>query len=503
MKLFFPAAACCTLAACLLFAAPDLRLTDGPEVRSALDHISADSMRGNLSFLASDALEGRDTPSRGLDIAAEFIASQFRRAGLEAPVDDTYFQTADFVQITRRTGGIELTVNLRGETTRIEPADVTIARANAALNIESLVIYKMVGDDVPDDVEGKAVLLLSRGSTALVRRIRAKKASIILIAGSGSGRRNADAAAARRELIAEDLVDTPATPVASVRGEAARRLFESLPDGMTYATLTLHAPGPQREEVKLRNVIGVLRGSDPQLKDTYIIVTAHYDHLGIKPVADGTQEKDGRIYNGANDDGSGVVSVIELANALASMHPRPRRSIVFMTVFGEERGLLGSQYYERHPVFPLDRTIADINIEQVGRTDDNEQPQIASATFTGFTYSEVPALFAEAGKATGVKVYERNSGDDAYFSRSDNQALADAGIPSHTVAVALEFPDYHNVGDKWYKIDYTNMTAIDRMLGLGIISLAADPTSPKWNESNQNTRKYLKAWRTLHPNLKN
>jgi Zn-dependent M28 family amino/carboxypeptidase len=184
------------------------------------------------------------------------------------------------------------------------------------------------------------------------------------------------------------------------------------------------------------------------------------------------------------------------------MHPHPRRSIVFMTVFGEEKGLLGSQYYSRHPIFPLDRTVADINIEQIGRTDDTEEPQIASATFTGFTYSELPALFAEAGKSVGVKVYDRNPGDDAYFSRSDNQALADAGIPSHTVAVALEFPDYHEVGDKWYKIDYTNMTVIDRMLGLGIISLADDPAAPKWNESNQNTRKYVAAWKSLHPTQK-
>ncbi|HEY3837423.1 MAG TPA: M28 family peptidase [Bryobacteraceae bacterium] len=501
MKRFHHAALVCICAGCLLFGAPDLRLTDGPEVRTALDHISADSMKGNLSFLASDALEGRETPSRGLDIAAEFIASQFRRAGLEAPVDDTYFQNADFVQVTRRSGGIQLKLDYRGEATLIEPESVTISRANAALNIESLPIYKLSGDDMPpDEVSGKAVVLTSRANAATIRRLRAKSVALIVITSSGGARRNSDAAAARRELIAEDQVDTPSTPVVSVRGDSARKAFESLPDGLTVATLTLHAPGPQREGVKLRNVIGLLRGSDPQLKDTYIIVTAHYDHLGMKPVTDTTGDsKEGRIYNGANDDGSGVVSVIELAYALASMHPHPRRSIVFMTVFGEERGLLGSQYYGRHPVFPLDHTVADINLEQVGRTDDNERPQVASATFTGFTYSDVPALFAEAGKAFGIKVYDRNPGDDPYFSRSDNQALADAGIPSHTVAVALEYPDYHSIGDKWYKIDYSNMSAIDRMLGLGIISLADDPISPKWNDSNQNSSKYLNAWKTLHP----
>ena len=218
----------------------------------------------------------------------------------------------------------------------------------------------------------------------------------------------------------------------------------------------------------------------------------------MKPAGEGDL-----IYNGANDDGSGTVSVIELASAIASMHPHPRRSIVFMAVFGEEEGLLGSQYYGRHPVFPLRQTVADINLEQIGRTDDSEGPQVKSATFTGFTYSDLPSLFAQAGKATGVKVYDRNTGDDPYFARSDNQALADAGIPSHTVAVGLEFPDYHQVGDEWKKIDYTNMTLVDRMLGLGIISLADDPESPTWNESNHHTSKYVAAWKTLHGVPKN
>ena len=165
--------------------------------------------------------------------------------------------------------------------------------------------------------------------------------------------------------------------------------------------------------MKLRNVIGVVRGSDPHLQDTYVIVTAHYDHLGMKPPGEGDL-----IYNGANDDGSGTVSVIELASAIASMHPHPRRSIVFMTLFGEEEDLLGSQYYARHPVFPLNRTVADVNLEQIGRTDDSEGPQVKSATFTGFTYSDLPALFVEAGKATGVKVYDRNTGNDPFFGRS-------------------------------------------------------------------------------------
>ena len=153
----------------------------------------------------------------------------------------------------------------------------------------------------------------------------------------------------------------PATPIVAVRGEVAAKFLENLPEGPTTLTVTLDAAGPQREPAKLRNVIGVVRGSDSQLQDTYILVTAHYDHLGMKPAGDGDL-----IYNGANDDGSGTVSVIELASAIASMHPHPRRSVVFMTVFGEEKDLLGSMYYSRHPVFPFGPTVADVNLEQIG-----------------------------------------------------------------------------------------------------------------------------------------
>jgi len=484
-----------------LVAAPALHLAEGPEVQAAIDHISADSLRGNLSFLSSDALEGRDTPSRGLDVAAEFIASQFRRAGLEAPIDGDYFQWADYVQLTRRHDGLSLVIDNQGTAVRVEQSDVSVSRTNSEVKFESLPIYKLTSDDVKDDVSGKAVLVTSRRTAALFRKLREKKAALVIGVPSANGRGGRPT----RELVAADQVDAPGTPTFIVRGDAASKVFESLPEGLTPATITVHAPGPERVPVKLRNVIGVLRGSDPQLKDTYIIVTAHYDHLGIlAPDGNSTEgTKEDRIYNGANDDGSGVVSVIELAGALGAMHPHPRRSIVFMTLFGEEKGLLGSQYYSRHPVFPLNQTVADVNIEQVGRTDDNDSPQVASATFTGFTYSELPALFADAGKAVGVHVYDRNPGDDPYFARSDNQALADAGIPSHTVAVALEFPDYHKVGDEWHKIDYTNMTVVDRMLGLGIISLANDPESPRWNESNQNTQKYVTAWKNLHPTPSN
>lgn len=332
-------------------------------MQATLERISADSMRGHLSFLASDLLEGRATPSRGLDLAAEYIAAQFRVIGLEPGVKDSYFQTAD---------------------------------------------WNVLKKDLPR-------------------------------------RRGAPAPVADTE---------PQSPVI------------------------------------VRNVIGVLPGSDPVLKDSYILVTAHYDHVGMKANAEGD-----KIFNGANDDASGTVSVIELAKAFAGMKVRPKRSIVFMTFFGEESGLVGSRYYGKNPIFPIEKTVAGINIEQVGRTDDSEGPQVASVAVTGFDFSEVGTIIKQAGDKTGIKVWKHAKNSDDYFGRSDNQAIADQGVPAHTISVAYAFPDYHGLGDEAHKIDYDNMAKVNRAVAVAIEQIANSKDAPKWDEKNPKAAKYLEAWK--------
>jgi Zn-dependent M28 family amino/carboxypeptidase len=333
--------------------------------RAALERIAADDMRGHLAFLSSDLLEGRKTPSRGLDIAAEYIAAQFRRAGLEPAGDDGYFQTARWEEIA----------------------------------------------------------------------------------------------------------------------ESSRRM-SALP--------------PEAGAMKFRNVAAILRGSDPVLKDTFVMVSAHYDHIGVK-----TEDCDAAvadcIFNGANDDGSGTVGVVEIAQALARLSPRPKRSILFVTFFGEELGLVGSRFYGRRPLVPLAKTVAQVNLEQVGRTDDKDDgPQLATAAATGFDFSDVGATLERAGASVGVKVYKHPKSSDAYFSRSDNQSLADAGVPAHTLSVAYLFPDYHAVGDEWSKIDFANMERVVRAVALGVLLIADNPKEPRWNEQNPKTAQYVEAWKKLH-----
>jgi hypothetical protein len=446
-----------------------------PQMQSTMDHISAQSLRGHLSFLASDLLEGRATPSRGLDLAAEYIAAQFRRAGLEPVGDDGYFQTAALIEREPNWDGFEMTVTAGGKTIRIDKSEAYMLPA-AALNLRDVPIVVADQNTPADQMRGKVVFLpVARG------RVSFDQAALVLAQSANIPAdvqvRDPESGAAARAGI--NLVNKP---------ELATFLKDN-----PEAVLSVHMASPIERPVKVHNVAGLLRGSDPQLSDTYVLLTAHYDHVGMRATGDD------RIFNGANDDGSGTVSVVEIGSALAALNPRPKRSILFMTFFGEERGLLGSRYYGRHPLVPLEKTVADLNLEQIGRTDASDGPQIGTASITGFDFSELPGILADAGQIAGVKVYKNEEASDAYFGRSDNQALADVGIPAHTLCVAFDYPDYHKVGDHWEKVDYGNMAKVDRAVALALLHMASDYPPPKWNESNPKAKKYVDAAKKLHP----
>jgi hypothetical protein len=498
---------------------------------AAVERISADSLRGHLAFLSSDLLEGRKTPSRGLDLAAEYIAAQFRRAGLEPAGDDGYFQTANWKVIARdmsrfemrfANAGAALPVGAEQVSLGFQISGITLWPLDEDLSLKDAGVFKVAfGEEAAlqslkrEQVAGRVVVTefpeLPRGDrarafqligqeNAFMARMRELGAPLV-VAFSRAGARGRGAGPSRlvdpEAGVGESpLGNAPTAPLVSVYGSDAARFYDSLPVGASPAALTFTAPASVETPVKVRNVAGLLRGSDPALRDTYVIVSAHYDHLGVREGCD--RQKEDCVYNGANDDGSGTVGVVELASALARLDPRPRRSILFVTFFGEELGLLGSRYYGRHPIAPLAKTVAQVNLEQIGRTDDSEGPQVGTLAVTGFDYSDVGAVLRQAGEAVGVKVYKHPTKSDAFFGRSDNQSLADAGVPAHTVSVAYEFPDYHAVGDEWPKVDYANMERIVRAVGLAALMIADDAQEPHWNEQNPKTAPYVEAWKKLH-----
>jgi len=434
-----------------------------PAEKASLDRISVDSLRANLSFLASDELEGRDTPSPGLDRAADYIADRFRRAGLE-PVagGHSYFQVAKFDESTPDLTGFQLL--LRSGDQRVDvPVNEARPRSLIALDLMDAPVTVLPDSGVIPPVAGKVVAgTLDRyGDEALLEELQSRQPALILLFGK-SGR------PARAGPFLDD-VELHHQPVIRIRDSAALALLRR-PERFT---LSLHLARPAVNQVSLRNVVGLLPGSDPLLRDQYVLVTAHYDHLGKGPKG---------IFNGANDNGSGTVSVIEIANALATLSPHPKRSILFMTFFGEEEGLLGSYYYAHAPLFPLANTVADINLEQMGRTDDTGGRRVLSFTFTGTSYSNLPAIMSAAAKAEGIDTWALKNDND-YFDRSDNYAFALRGVVAHTIAVASEYPDYHAVGDTVAKIDFANMAKVDRGVAAGVLSIADDPSPPRWSDA--------------------
>ena len=217
------------------------------------------------------------------------------------------------------------------------------------------------------------------------------------------------------------------------------------------------------------NVVGVLRGSDPVLRDSVVLIDAHYDHLGIgRPVAGDS------IYNGADDDASGTVAVMEIARAMAA-GPRPKRTVIFAATTGEEVGLLGTRWYLLHPVTPIASMAANLEFEMIGRPD-TAAGGPGRAWLTGFERSTMGAMFASAG----LPIVADRRLEQQFFIRSDNIAFARAGVPAHTVSSYNMHDDYHTVRDDVSKVDFPHMTAVIRA-GATAARMLADGPAPRWN----------------------
>ncbi|MBI3207557.1 MAG: M28 family peptidase [Candidatus Solibacter usitatus] len=509
---------CFSLRRALLFCAATALLAEPPSanrlpkpVDEAIQRIQPNGLKGHVSFLASDLLEGRATPSKGLDIAAEYIASRFRSAGLDpVPGADSYFQWAHWKQSSIPMDKVAASFRNGEKSLEIDGSRFSIQTA-LGVEVKDARVFKATHDSLDDlkklpdgKLDGWVVFTVAQsmsdlrglsskergertGRSVALRDqlLRLKAAAVVGIRGGEKGSGSTVQLIDPKSQLRRGF--TPYFPL-SIHSDELKSAFDAMPLGETLAKISLRIPAAVESPAELRNVVGILPGSDPVLKDTYILVTAHYDHIGTT-----APEKGDGIYNGANDDASGTASVIEIATAFASQETRPKRTMVFMAVFGEERGLLGSSFYGRNPIFPLAKTVADINLEHLGRTDDNEGERKSKVSVTGFDYTNIPDTFVAAGQVEGVGFEKHEKYSDSFYPRSDNQALANAGVPAHTFCAAFEFPDYHGLGDHWEKLDYVNMAKLNRAVAAGLWMLAENPEAPKWNEANEKTAKYRKA----------
>ena len=353
------------------------------------NQITPSDLKEYLSIIASDALEGRRTGARGQKMAAAFISSQFQEGGLAAPLEGSYYQPVDLFS------SVPAIVFIRAGGTRFDNFDEILytGSMDSGGEVQADVVFAGKGaeeDYTQVDVHDKAVVLLTQSLgqvatlKAVVQLARTKGAKIVFVVSESSPEDFHAYVGTRKGFFSSGGLSlkkpeqgAPNKGVFVINQPVAEKLFNTTFDKLRKAadpkkkSLKKIKPGKVSYQVSIQtnilrteNVLGYLEGSDK--KDELVIVTAHYDHIGISLTGED------RINNGADDDGSGTVSVVELAKIFAKAKREghgPRRSILFMTVTAEELGLLGSQYYVEHPVYPLAKTVVDLNIDMIGRTD--------------------------------------------------------------------------------------------------------------------------------------
>jgi hypothetical protein len=225
-------------------------------------------------------------------------------------------------------------------------------------------------------------------------------------------------------------------------------------------------PSPRR--VRAANVVGVIAGGDPLLRDEAIVIAAHYDHVGVGRAVAGDS-----IYNGADDDASGVVTVLEVARALAQ-GPPPKRTVVVLLTTGEEVGLLGTRWYIEHPRVALARAVAEFEVEMVGRPDPLVEGP-GRAWLTGYERSTMGERLA----AAGVPIVADPRPAQQFFQRSDNIAFACRGIPAHTLSTFGLHRDYHTPDDEVERIDFPHMARVVAS-AVDAVRMLADGPAPTW-----------------------
>ena len=253
-----------------------------------------------------------------------------------------------------------------------------------------------------------------------------------------------------------------AVPIAEVTVEGRTRML--LPSAELDFD-TLPAASILTDEV---NVLGVIRGSDPDVAGEAVVLGAHFDHVGIGPAVDGDS-----IYNGADDDGSGTVAVLEIARQLV-LGEAPRRTVVIVLSTGEEVGLLGTRWYIENPVIPMEQTVADLQIEMVGRPD-----SIAGGFGRGWLTGFERTTMGDQLAAAGSPIVPDTRLEMNFFFRSDNIAFARLGIPAHTLSSYNMHTDYHTPSDEVEHVDFDHMAALVEAAVEAVRFLADGPT-PEW-----------------------
>ena len=504
--------------------------------------ITAAEIDGHLRFLASDLLEGRAPGTRGGRIAAEYIASELRAYGVEPGVNGSYFQPVPIDVLTTQPGSARASVSGKATAT-LRPGEDVVLSAGSAVPQSSArgeLVFVGYGAVAPEykwddfkgtDLKGKIMLVLvndppatsteptlfggvamtyygrwtykyeeaeRRGAAGILIVHRTDQAGYpfqVLVGSNSTGQR----------LLPRDpklpppvgvrgwITDSAATvllrqaglDMAALRKQAESRDFRPVPTGIV-ADLAMTSTV---ERVTSENVIGVVRGSDATLGKEYVVLSSHWDHLGV-----GTPVNGDSIYNGAFDNASGVSTILAIARVAAATQPRPKRSLLFAFVTAEESGLLGSAYFAQSPTVPLSQIAGNLNVDEtnfIGPTRD--------VILLGLNKSSLGSTLATMLRPDGIRVMPEEHPERGSFYRSDHFSLAKAGVPAISIEAGTdvvgkpkgfgaqwleEFNDkrYHQPSDEYRPdINLSGSVQLGEIVLRFARRLADAPSMPTWN----------------------
>jgi hypothetical protein len=448
--------------------------------------IVASDMRARISFLASDLLLGRRTPSRGLDIAADYVRTEFARFGLESPRGG-YLQRYQLA-VSEIGPGWSLALRRGRRSVALRQREDFWGVPWTAGTVEG--DARFVGAQVPEPgleaSETVWIAHLTHNSAPrawLEAATRAGAVGLVLVVADQVGPPVSDWLEEGEPVY--ELGDVESRlPAVLVLGESLQSALEALgvavePSMMSSATagndvrVELSA-NLSAEMITAPNVIGVLPGGDDRLRDEFVLISAHMDGLGVGPAVDGDS-----IYNGADDNASGTAAVLEVAEALAALPERPRRSIAFLAVSGEETGLLGSAAFVENPPIPLERIVANLNIDMIGRNWED------TISVIGKPYSTLGVLVdsvAAAHPELGMTVVGDRWPAEHFFFRSDHFNFARKGIPAVFFFNGVH-PDYHQPSDEVDKIKFEKAARISRLVFEVALAIADAEQAPRWDRT--------------------
>lgn len=482
----------------LVVAVPATAQKDGT-ARGAASITEADVAR-RIGIIAHDSMGGRNTPSRGLDLTAAYIASEFERLGLKPGGDSGRFLqryplsrvAIDTVHSGAALLGVGKKVVLsasrdlfyasgpRGDRWIEAPVVFMAAptvETSASAPVEGKVIVVVGAVRSPGgsivralqpalDRKPAAVLIVSTLDSATFARQVANQVHERVSFGSGPG---TPLIVMVRESAVAGMMQAAGVSVSAMR-QVVAPVTRDLP--ITVGVRVQDLPGGAQDAP---NVVGILPGTDSVLRNEYVVFSAHMDHVG----SDATAGAD-TIFNGADDDASGTVGIMELAEAFSQPGARPKRSLMFLTVSGEERGLWGSDYFTSHPPVPIERIVADLNIDMIGRNWKDTIVAIGKEhSDLGATLNAVNAAHPELGMTAIDDPWPQEN----FYMRSDHYHFARHGVPI-LFFFSGTHPDYHEPSDSPDRIDAEKESRILRLVYFLGLDIANRDLRPQWNEAS-------------------